>query len=147
MKKSFDIKLVKFYLWVGVGYFILSVLTTLGSYPGRFFSVVFNNMWGVGYLIPLNFILFEYTIPFVLRKRKTIIYNILLAIFLLFVHLILYSYGSYVWRLLGIQLHVYTPLKTFSSLGHAYQNQMGYSVGSIFFFGIIRNIYNYIKLK
>jgi two-component system, LytTR family, sensor kinase len=147
MKRSFDIKLVKFYLWVGVGYFFLGLFSILGSYPGRLFPVVFNNIWGVVYVIPLNFILFEYTIPFVLRKRKTIIYNILTGILLLWIHLMFYSYGSYAWRLLGIQLHVYTALKAFSSLGHALENQMAYSVGSVFFFGISRHIYNYIKLK
>ena len=57
------------------------------------------------------------------------------------------SYGSYVWRLLGIQLHIYTQLKVYTSLDEAYQNQMAYSTGSIFLFGISRHIYNYTKLK
>ena len=147
MKKSFDIRLIKFYLWLGLGYFFLGLISTLGSYPGKFFPVVFNNAWGVVYVIALNFILFEYTIPFILRRRKAIIYNVLTAILLLFIHLMLYSYGSYAWRLLGIQLHVYTALKSFSSTDQAVENQMAYSVGSVFFFGIIRHIYNYIKLK
>ncbi len=147
MKKVINIKLVKFYLWVGLGYFFFALFDTLGSYPGRFFSVVFNNVWGVVYVIALNFIFFEYTIPFVLKKRKAIIYNILLGILLLWIHIILYSYGSYVWRLLGIQLHIYTALKVFSSLGDLLENQMAYSTGSVFFFGIIRHIYNYLKLK
>jgi len=147
MKRSFDIKLVKFYLWVGVGYFFLGLFSILGSYPGKFFPVVFNNIWAVVYVIPLNFILFEYTIPLVLRKRKAIIYNILLGILLLWVHLMFYSYGSYAWRQLGIQLHIYTALRTFSSLDHALETNMAYSAGSIFFFGVIRHIYNYIKLR
>jgi LytS/YehU family sensor histidine kinase len=104
-------------------------------------------MWGVVYVIALNFILFEYTIPFVLRKRKTIIYNILLGILFLGVYMMLYSCVSYVWRLVGIQLHVYTPLKDFSDVDQVLENQMAYSMGSVFFFGIIRHIYNYIKLK
>ncbi|HEX8677308.1 MAG TPA: histidine kinase [Segetibacter sp.] len=147
MKKSFDIKLIKFYLWLGVGYFFLGVFSTIGSYPGKFFPIVFNNAWGVVYVIALNFIFFEYTIPFILRRRKAIIYNVLTAILLLFIHLMLYSYGSYAWRLLGIQLHIYTALKSFASTDQAVENQMAYSVGSVFFFGIIRHIYNYIKLK
>jgi len=147
MNKSFDIKLIKFYLWLGLGYFFLGLISTLGSYPGKFFPVVFNNAWGVVYVIALNFILFEYTIPFILKRRKAIIYNVLTGILLLFIHLMLYSYGSYAWRLLGIQLHVYTALKSFSSTDQAVENQMAYSVGSVFFFGIIRHIYHYIKLK
>jgi len=147
MKKSFDIKLFRFYLWVGVGYFFLGLFTSLRSYPERFFSVVLNNVWGVIYVIVINFILFEYTIPFVLRRRKTIIYNILLGILLLWVHLILYSYGSYCWRLLGIEVHVYTALKEFALLEHALENQMAYSTGSVFFFATLRHIYIYVKLK
>ncbi len=147
MKISINRKQIKFYLWVGLGYFFLSLFSTLASYPDRFFSLVFNNAWGVVYVIAINFIFFEYTIPFVLKKRKAVIYNILLGILFLWIYMMLYSYGSYAWRLLGIQLHVYTSLKVFSSLGKALANQMGYSVGSVTFFGIIRHIYNYIKLK
>jgi LytS/YehU family sensor histidine kinase len=108
---------------------------------------VFNNVFAVIYLIIVNFILFEYTVPFVLRKRKAVAYNILLGIFLLWVHMMLYSYGAYAWRLLGIELHIYTPLKVYDSQSLALQNQMGYSMGSVFLFGIGRHIYNYIKLK
>ena len=147
MKKSIDIKLIRFYLWLGLGYFFLGLLHSTASYPDKFIPLVFNNLWSVIYVTVLNFILFEYTIPFVLKKRKTIFYNIFLGILLLWVHMILYSYGSYVWRLLGIQLHVYTPLKEYSSLDEALENSMDYSAGSIFIFGIIRHIYNYIKLR
>ncbi|MGZ3837505.1 MAG: sensor histidine kinase [Flavisolibacter sp.] len=82
-----------------------------------------------------------------MQKRKFILYNIFLGIVLLWVHLLLYSYGSYAWRLFGVQLHVYTPLKTFASIRLLVANQMGYSAGSIFFFGISRHIYGYTKLK
>ncbi len=61
--------------------------------------------------------------------------------------MILYSYGSYSWRSLGIQLHFYTELKTYPALDKALVNQMGYSVGTVFLFGIIRHIHNCIKLK
>ncbi len=147
MKTSFHFRRLVFYLWLGLGYFFLGLFTTLGKYPDKFFAVVLNNFWGGLYLIAVNFILFEYTLPFVLRKRKTIIYNIFLAILLLFMHMMLYSYGSYQWRSLGILLNIYTPLKVYPSLDHALENQMAYSVGSVFFFGIIRHIYNYVKLK
>jgi two-component system, LytTR family, sensor kinase len=147
MKRSIDIKLVKFYLWVALGYFFLGLFSTVGKYPGKFFPLVFNHVWGVVYVTALNFILFEYTIPFVLRKRKTVIYNILLGILLLWVHLMLYSYGAYSWKLLGILLHVYTQLMVYSSLDEALQNQMAYSTGSVFLFAIALHIYNYVKLK
>jgi sensor histidine kinase YesM len=146
-KTAIDIKRVTFYLWLGLGYFFLGLFTSLASYPDKFFAVVFNNLWGGVYVTVINFILFEFTVPFVLKKRKAIISNILYGILLLWVYMMLYSYGSYVWRLLGIQLHIYTALKVFPSLGHLLENQMAYSMGSLFFFAIIRHIYNNIKLK
>ena len=149
-KKSIDKKLIQFYLWVALGYFFLGFFSTVGIYSGKFFSVVFNNLWGVIYVTVLNFILFEYIVPFALKKRKSIIthiFNILLALLLFCVLLLLYSFGSYGWRLLGIQLHIYTALKVFATLDEAYQNQMAYSSGSLAFFGIARLIYNYIKLR
>ena len=150
MKKRINIKLVKFYLWVALGYFFIGFFSTVGKYPDKIFAVVINNLWGVIYVTALNFILFEYTVPFVLKKRKKIIYNIysiLFGILLLCVFLILYSFGSYGWRLLGIQLHIYTALRMFPTLDEAYQNQMAYSTGSIVLFGVARHVYNYIKLR
>jgi sensor histidine kinase YesM len=147
MKRSIDRKLIKFYLWVALGYFFLGLFHTWGTYPDNFFSSVFNNVWGVVYVTALNFILFEYTIPFVLKKRKTSIYNILLGILFLWIHLMFYSYGSYAWRLLGIALRVYNQLTEFPTVDEAVQNQMAYSTGSVFLFAIALHIYNYVKLK
>ena len=147
MKISINRKQFIFYLWLGLGYFLLGLLSTAGSYPGRFSYVVLNNLWAVTYLIVLNFLLFEYTVPFVLKKRSNIILNIVTGILLLFLYLMLYSYGSYEWRQLGTTTHAYTPLRTFASLDEALENQIAYSTGSVFFFGIIRYSYNYIKLK
>src|SRR5215213_10900045 len=132
--KPIDIKLVKFYLWLGLGFYFFGLFNTLSTYPDRFVASAFNNLWGALYLIPVNFILFEYTVPFVLKKRRLILYNILLGILFLFVHMMLYSYGSYAWRLLGIQLHIYTAMRSFPDLDHALENQMAYSTGSVFIF-------------
>ncbi|MEO6404701.1 MAG: histidine kinase, partial [Ferruginibacter sp.] len=80
MKRSFDIKLLKFYVWVALAYATLYLLSNQHSFPGTFLQAVVNNLWRVPYLIVVNFIFLEYTVPFVLRKRRYIIYNILLTI-------------------------------------------------------------------
>ncbi|MBD0331305.1 MAG: histidine kinase [Chitinophagaceae bacterium] len=147
MKSTVDIKRFKLYLWIGLAFLSLRLIHDLVPYPGMFIPRLFNNIWLVVYIIVLNFILFEYTLPFIGKKRKRIIYNILIAIPLIWIQLMFYSYGLYVWRFIGIQLHAYTALKTYSSVDHAVETQMAYSAASIFFFGIIRHIYNYIKLK
>ena len=57
----------------------------------------------------------------------------------------LYSYGLHVWRQVGILLTVYTP---FPSTSHDdISVQMGYSVGSVIFFAIVRHLYLYTRLK
>jgi len=53
----------------------------------------------------------------------------------------------YGWRQLGIQLHVYTALTTYPNMEKALERIMEHSAGMVFFFGIIRHIYNYIKLR
>lgn len=147
MKKIITREKLKPYLWATPVFFFIALINTHGEYPGRLSDISLNNVWHIVYVIVLNFILFEYTIPFVFRKRKVIIYNILLGILLLWVHVMFYSYGGYAWRELGIRLHIYTPLATFKSLDKLLENQMAYSMGSVFFFGIIRHIYNYVRLK
>jgi two-component system, LytTR family, sensor kinase len=147
MKALQDKKKIRFYLWVGLAYFVMGFLSTIAVYPTRFLAVVFNNVWGIIYLIVVNFILLEYTIPFVLRKRRYLIQNIVLGIVLLIAFMMLYSYGAYVWRQIGVALHIYTRLKEFPTLNHLLENQMGYSVGSVVLFGISRHIYGYVRLK
>src|ERR1041385_3721898 len=147
MKMSTDKKRFKFYLWVGLAYLILAFLSSHGEFPGKFPQLFVNNIWAVIYVVVLNFLLFEYTVPYVLRKRRTVIYNILLGILLLQVFLMLASFGSYLWRSLGIELHIYTALKVYPSLDELLQNQMGYSTGSVVVFGVSRHVYNYQKLR
>jgi two-component system, LytTR family, sensor kinase len=132
---------------MGLAYLLLWTFYTSHKYPGNFFPVLINNTWRAFYIVVLNYIFFEFTVPFVLRKRAFILFNIFIGIIALFVHLMLWAYGLYAWRLFGIELHIYTPLGTFASLDKAVETQMAFSAGSIFFFGIIRHIYNYVKLK
>ena len=84
----------------------------------------------------LNFAVFEYVIPFISRKHKSIIYRILLGVFLVFIMLMLYSFGLFGWRQLGIGLGLYTPYLSVTSSRDAVSFQMQYSTSSIFFFAI-----------
>jgi sensor histidine kinase YesM len=147
MKISVQLKRFIFYLWVAIPFLLLWLIHDLVNQPETFFERAVNNTWRVSYVTVLNFILFEYILPFIRRKRKTIFYNILIAIPVFFVFIMLCSWGLYAWRLFGIAVHIYTPLIIFTSAGHAVADQMGYSVSSICFFGIIRHIYNYTKLR
>jgi two-component system, LytTR family, sensor kinase len=147
MKRTPDIKLVKFYLWVALAHCILWIFYDLHSFKDHFFQIVSNNIWRSSYLLVANFIFFEFSFPFVVRKRKYLIYNYLLGILFLWIHMLMWSYGLYAWRLLGIALHTYTVLSAFVNLSHALEAQMSFSMAGVFFYGISRHIYNYVKLK
>jgi two-component system LytT family sensor kinase len=147
MKTVINKKQFQLYLWLALGFVVLWSLFDLHDHPGEFSPRLLNNIWCAPYLLVVNFIFFEYTVPFIGRKRKYIFYNILLAIPALWVHILLWSYGLYAWRLLGIALGVYTSMLASATVAHLLAVMMGYSMSSVFFFGIIRHIYNYIKLK
>lgn len=147
INKLKDIRLVKFYLWMALAFIFIGIMNMTGEYPGEFFHIVLNNIWAIIYLAVLNFALFEYSIPIVLRKRKIIVLNILTGFLLLFIHAMLYSYGSYLWRIIGIGTGLYTPLAKYATTDDALENQMLFSMESVLFFGITRHIYNYIRLK
>jgi len=146
--KLFDEKQrLKLYLWIALAYMLLWLFHNMDKYPGNFFALLLNNVWRVSYLSVLCFIFFEYSVAYVLKKRKFVIYNVLVGFVILWAYFMLWSFGLYAWRRLGISLHIYTAFASFSSTEAALQSQMSYSMGSVFFFGIIRHIYNYVKLK
>lgn len=143
MRISLDKKRFKLYLWLGFAYLSLWVFSDLISNPDTFLKRVWNNIWLVSYLIVLNFIFFEYALRFVKLSWK----SILLSPFLLLAHLLLYSFGFFAWRHIGIQLHLYFALKTYTNTIEGVSYHFPYSLFSIFFFGITRHIYDYRKLK
>src|SRR6185436_10394531 len=90
---------------------------------------------------------FEYAFPIVRRKRKYIFYNGFLGVFLVWIMLMLCSFGLYAWRDLGILLHIYTALREFDTIEHGVSYSAPYGIFSIVFFAVIRHTYDYIKLK
>jgi hypothetical protein len=84
---------------------------------------------------------------YIRRHNKFFLINIGIAMVLFFAFLMLYTLCFYIWRTIGIGLKVYTELRTFTSTEEALSYYFGFSVGSVFFFGIIRHIYNYRRLR
>lgn len=142
-----NIRRVTFYLWVGLGWAFLWAFSYLVKYPETFFPRLLNEIWRTVYLVAFNFIFFEFTWPFILRKRKYLLYNILLGIFLFWIQMMLLSYGLYGWRQIGVGLGIYTAFRTDDTLDHAVAFQAQAGVISFFFFGIIKHIHGYIRLR
>ncbi len=141
MKIALDKKRFKLYLRIGLAYLLLWLFVDLASHPELFYQYFINEVWRAVYIVFVNYLFFEYTLSHLSRKRK------FKSLFLLAVQFFLYSFGLYSWRSIGIQLHVFTAFKTYPSLSEGIGDQFGDGIFSIFFFGIIRHIYDYIKLK
>jgi len=119
----------------------------MSTFGATLLQAVLNNVWRIVYIIIVNFVFFEYALLFVARKRRYIVYNIFFGIVLLFAFMIIWSYGLYTWRSLGVELNIYTPLGESGKVKRLLASQMAFSVGSVFFFAIIRHTYKYIKLQ
>ena len=57
------------------------------------------------------------------------------------------TFGLYAWRAIGIGLHIYTSLKEFKSVNEAVGYGAPAGIFSLLFFGTIKHIYDYQKLK
>jgi sensor histidine kinase YesM len=143
MPAIIDKQRLKLYGWMCLGYSAFVMLEALVNSPGTFWTRTVNNAWLIIYVLVNNYILLEYTIPFISTNWK----RMLLLPFFIFIHMMFYSFGIYAWRLIGTQLHIYTPIGSFKSTKEALGFFTGYSMGSVFFFAIIRHIYNYVRLK
>jgi two-component system LytT family sensor kinase len=147
MKKTIDIKVLKFYAWGGLVYLLFWLIADLSNYPETFLIRVFNNIWLAVYIVVINFIFFEFAAPFLRKKGRNPLSTVLLTFLFGWVLLMLCSFGLYCWRFIGIHLHIYASLKTFASIKEGIFYIFPHGLLSIFFFGIIKNRYEYIKLK
>jgi two-component system, LytTR family, sensor kinase len=57
------------------------------------------------------------------------------------------SFGLFAWRAFGMALYIYTPLINFSSVEEGVSYGTGYGIFSLFFFGIIKHVFDYYQLK
>jgi two-component system, LytTR family, sensor kinase len=143
MMIAIDKERFKLYLKIGLALLTLWLLSDLFDNTDTFFKRAWNNIWLVSYLIVLNFLLYEYGLPYLKLNLK----RILIGLFLLWVFLMMYSFGFYAWRSIGVALYLYFPLREHISVYKGVAYHMPYSMFSLFFFGIVRHVYDYRKLK
>jgi two-component system, LytTR family, sensor kinase len=143
MKSLVNRDRAKIYLWIGAAFLFLWLFGDLVSNPETFFKRAINNIWLVAYLLALNFVLYEYALPFIKLQWD----RILLAPLLLFAMFILVSFGFYGWRSIGVGLHIYFPLRDHVNIYKGVEYHMPYAFSSILFFGITKHIYDYRRLK
>lgn len=153
--KILFVKRFQFYLWVGAAWLSLWIFNASLSSSGTFFHQSINELWRAIFLILANFLFFEYGLPFIVKKRSTAFFNVLIGVLLVATQSIILSFGLYAWKYLGLQLHVFTTLRHVNIIPDttisrvledvSYQAQGG--VTSLFFFGISKLFYDNFKLK
>ena len=143
MKIKFERERLKVFFKIGLAYYGLHVFADLFEHTDTFFQRVWNNVWLTSYLVILNYITFESVLPYI----KFTFHRLLIAPFLLFGLLMLCSFGFYAWRSIGIALSLYFPLATYTDITDGVREHVSYSIASLFFFGIVRHLYDYRKLK
>ncbi|HMU47378.1 MAG TPA: histidine kinase [Chitinophagaceae bacterium] len=134
---------IKFYLKLALAFFLLNMIGSLITEPEILLQRAVNHTWCLLFVVGLHYIFLEYTIPSIKLTLK----SILRALLLILIHLLLYSLGLYGWRELGVLLHLYTPTRVFVKPCDGVGYFFAYSMASLFFFSLVRHIYNYIKLK
>src|SRR5918993_4990359 len=136
-------KKFKLYFRIALAFLALWLFGDLVRHPETFFQRAWNNIWLVSYVTVLHFILFEYTLAFIKFTWK----RIFVGLILLWVHMMLYSFGFFGWRQLGIALNLYFPFVTHKTIEKGVEYHVSYSVASLLFFGIVRHWYYYRQLK
>jgi hypothetical protein len=66
------------------------------------------------------------------EKRNISFTTLSWLLYFLWIFMMLWSFGLYIWRNIGIGIHIYTALIKYDSVEQELEAQMGYSAGSVF---------------
>lgn len=145
----------QFYLWGGFVWLLLWSFSAGISHEKIWTLQVINEVWRTIYVTFINLIFFEFVLPFISKKRKEVYINLLSGIFLTGLHFMLLSFGLYIWKMLGVQLRIYTVLRQVTIIPDTeiqrmiedvlYQAQGG--ITSFIFFGLAKLLYDNYRLK
>lgn len=143
MKTRTDRRLVHFYLYTGVGFLLLYSFGEFFEFRETFVRRMINSICLISYLTVLNYILFEKILSSLSWPRK----NNLRVFFFLLMAVLLYTFGLYAWRRLWIEPGIYIDFTPGLPFLKAVAVHAQFSIASIIFFAIVRNVYNNIRLR
>lgn len=141
MKKLSNIKQFQLYVWLIPAFWVINILEDVIKGEGDLPVRVVNETWLAIYISVLNYRLLEHTLPKLSWKKP------FSGVLMLPLYFFAYSLGIFLWRQLGVTLHIFTPLGTPVTMSERIGILMGYSIGSVLFFTVVRHVYNHIKLK
>jgi two-component system, LytTR family, sensor kinase len=141
MRKPLAIKQFKLYGWIGLSLFLIELMSDTGPRQRSFLQSVSSDLWMTIFVIVLNYLIFEFTLPQLSRKR------IFKSVLILLGHSLIYLVCLGIWNHIGLASQIYmdpNPGLTANKRGSQFSE---FAAGSVFYFGIIRNIYNHIRLR
>ena len=136
----------KLYGWLALGYLAIRILIDSDNRDDQLLARSINNAWRLLVVTAINIFYFERVLPFVTRRRKYLIYNLVFFVFTFWCMFVAYAFGVYIWRGIGISLHIYSTFEQLS-WNEAMQGSVGFGLGSLVFFGLFSHINNYFKLR
>lgn len=141
MKKIPRLKKYELYIWLAPAFLVLNLLRDIVEGASDFPYRAVNETWLACYVTVINYRFFEHSLPGMSLKR--FFRSFLLVVLYFFA----YSLGFFLWRQLGVALHIFTVLNKDLTVEKRIGALVGYSLSAVMFFGIIRHIFNHIKLK
>lgn len=146
MLKKINIKNLRLYLRIGLVYLGMAVLSDLIRDHKTIGISFLNDLWRTIYIVAISILIYEYTIPYI-RKKRGFLKKTLLSIGTLLLCIFLFTAGIYAWRGIGIVLHIFRPLSESGSLSKSASELFGLTLFSVIFFGIISHAYNHFQLQ
>lgn len=137
---------VRLYLYIWFAWMVLWMLHILIDYPDQFFPRIINIIWRDGYYLVVVFVFYESLWPYIKRKRKYLVYNLLVGIFFLWLFLMFLSFGTYSWRAFGINTGIYTSYKEYESTMKGVTDHFQPGLMFALLTGLVRHIYDYRRL-
>src|SRR4051812_28492745 len=98
MKILLHKKRLSFYLSLWMVWVLLWLFNSFINHPRAFAPTALNEVWQSVYLVLVNYLFFEFGLPFIIKKRSTVLINILIGLFLGAFQLVLVSFGLYAWN-------------------------------------------------
>ena len=140
MRKLFDIKRFKLYGWIGLSLFLCNLLVDVHQRNRHFFQNFFSDLWMAIGVTAISYLIFEYTLPKLSRKK------ILLSVLIFLGHFIAYLLVIRFWYNIGLITGIYTDLQPALPADERFSQVFGFVFGAVIYFWIIRHFYNHIRL-
>lgn len=132
---------LKLYAWIGAAMVLIGSLMDTAANGDSFWVNVRFEIWKTAYILSAHMFFLEFVWPRLNRRE------IFTALGLLLCQFLIYSFLYYGWRHLGQAMGLYNHLTKYDGFLEGVCDQFQQNLGSLFFVGVIRHIYNYVTLK